>query len=128
MGTNYGFVCLFFGEEDWPRANICCQSSSFCLRKIVPELMCVPVFLCFLYVGYCHSMAWWAVCRSAPRIHCRPKAAEAEHTNLTTMPPGWPLFGNKTVLSTDIIFNRSKFFFFFFFYPEEVYSFNTWPF
>ena len=30
------------------RADIRCQSSSFCLRKIVAELTSVPIFLCFL--------------------------------------------------------------------------------
>ena len=30
------FLCVC--EEDWPWENICCQSSSFCLRKIVTEL------------------------------------------------------------------------------------------
>ena len=72
------FVC----EEDWPWANICCQSSSFCLRKIVPKLTAMPVFLYFLYMGCHHSMAWWAVCRSTPRIWTHePQAAEAEHAN-----------------------------------------------
>ena len=37
-----------FGEEDWPWANICCQSSSI------------------LHVGCYHSMAWRAVCRWHP--------------------------------------------------------------
>ena len=39
---------LFFAEEDWPWANICCQSSSFCLGKILPELTSVPIFLYFV--------------------------------------------------------------------------------
>ena len=51
------FLFIYFGEEDWPWANICCQSSSFCSRNIVPELTSVPVFLYFLYVGYHRSMA-----------------------------------------------------------------------
>ena len=38
----------FFGEEDWPWANICCQSSPFCLRKIRPDLTSMPVFLYFV--------------------------------------------------------------------------------
>ena len=39
-----------------------------------------------------HSMAWQAVCRSTPGIWTsEPWAAEAEHANLTTVPPGWPL-------------------------------------
>ena len=44
-----------------------------------------------LYVGRCHNMAWWAVPRSTPGLWtCEPSAAEVEHANLTTMPPGWP--------------------------------------
>ena len=58
---------VFSGEEDWPCANFCCQSSSFCLRKIVPKLTSVPVFLYFVcgmppqhglmngYVGLCQG-------------------------------------------------------------------------
>ena len=42
------FKSCFSGEEDWPWSNICCQSSSFCLRKIVPELTSVPIFLYFV--------------------------------------------------------------------------------
>ena len=41
--------CFFWGgEEDWPRVNICCQSSSFCLGKIVAELTSAPIFLYFI--------------------------------------------------------------------------------
>ena len=40
---------LFFNEADWPSANIYCQSSSFCLRKIVAELTSVPTFLYFMW-------------------------------------------------------------------------------
>ena len=47
---------FFFPEEDSPWANICCQSSSFCLSKICPELMSVPIFLHFVG-GMQHSMA-----------------------------------------------------------------------
>ena len=44
------FVVVILGsEEDWPWANICCQSSSFCLRKIFLELTSVPIFLYFVY-------------------------------------------------------------------------------
>ena len=72
------FILLFIyflGEEDWPWANICCQSS--------------PI----LHVGHCHSMICLAVSRSVPWIRTRkPWAAEAECVNLTTTPPGWPLF------------------------------------
>ena len=64
---------FFFLEEESPWANIYCQSSST------------------LYMGHCHSMAWWAVCRSAPRIQtCKPQATKVEHRNLTTTPLGCP--------------------------------------
>ena len=36
---------FYFGEDGWPQANVCCQSSSFCLSKIVPKLTSVPIFL-----------------------------------------------------------------------------------
>ena len=39
---------FFPPEEDLPWPNICCQSSSVCLRKIHPELTSVPVFLYFV--------------------------------------------------------------------------------
>ena len=61
---------FFFAEEDGPWANICCQSSSFfCSPKpqyIVVYPSCLPFY--FFYVGRHHSMTWWMVCRSAPRI------------------------------------------------------------
>ena len=66
-------ACLFLLEEDCCWTNICCQSFSI------------------LYVGCWHSMAWWAVCRSMPGMWtCKPWAAEPEHVNLTTTPPGLP--------------------------------------
>ena len=51
LSTPYSFCFLgfFFCEEDWPSAYICCQSSSFCLRKMVPELTSVPILLYFVY-------------------------------------------------------------------------------
>ena len=45
----------------------------------------------FHYVGCCHTMAWWAVLRSMPRIRTsEPWATEIEGANLTTLPQGWP--------------------------------------
>ena len=65
------YLFFFLGEESWPWANIHCQSSSI------------------LYVGCRHSMAWWALCRSAPGVRThKPWAAKVEHANLTTMPLG----------------------------------------
>ena len=62
----------FFGEEDWPWANIC---------AILP-LVCMG-----------DATTAWAdeVCRSVPRIWThKPWAAKVEHANLTSMPPGRP--------------------------------------
>ena len=58
------YLCkiLCFGVLLWGRlalVYVCCQFSSFCLRKIVTKLTSVPIFLYF-YVPCCHSMAWWA--------------------------------------------------------------------
>ena len=39
----------------------------------------------------CHSMAWWAVHRSARRIWTGKPRTEVECTNLTTTLHGWPL-------------------------------------
>ena len=39
---------FLFGEEDFPELTSNCQSSSFCLRKIVPELTSMPIFLYFV--------------------------------------------------------------------------------
>ena len=47
MKNYYYYSCVC--EEDWPWGNICCQSSSFCLRKIVTDLTSVPIFLCFMW-------------------------------------------------------------------------------
>ena len=81
-----------FGEEDWPWANICCQSSSFCLRKIVTEVTPVPIFLYFLYMRCHRSMAWWAVHRSMPGVQTHePQATNPEEVNLTTTSAGQPL-------------------------------------
>lgn len=44
-------------------------------------------------MGCRHSVSWWAVSRSTPRIWTRePWATEVEHMNLTPAPLGQPLF------------------------------------
>ena len=50
-----------FSEEDWPWANICCQSSSFCLRKIIPELISIPICLYFVCGLLPQHVRRWAV-------------------------------------------------------------------
>ena len=47
IGNIFFNFFFFFSEEDWRWANTCCQSSSFCLRKVVAELTSMPVFLYF---------------------------------------------------------------------------------
>ena len=84
---------FFFGEVDWPWANIRCQSSSFFFFSPKPQYIAVYPScrsFYFFYVGCCHSMAWWAVYRSTSSIHtCEPWAATAESMNLTTGPWVW---------------------------------------
>ena len=67
----YAINLLPFAEEDWPWANICAH-------------------LPLLYVwDTCHSVAWWVVCGSVPRIWtCEALAAKAKCVNLTAMPQG----------------------------------------
>ena len=85
IGCHHFFLCVC--EEDWSWANICCQSSSFCLRKIATELTSVPIFLYFVW----GILPQHGLCRSAARIQtCEPRATEMEHMNLITMPQGWP--------------------------------------
>ena len=75
MGHFYIWVTVFprklplasffsFGEDGCPWANICCQSSSFCSRKIVAELTSVPIFLYFVCgtPPQCGSMSGVQVC------------------------------------------------------------------
>ena len=66
-------ITFFFSvKKYWPWANICAN---------------LPLLL---RVGCCHSIAWWAVCRSAPGIWTHePQSVEAECANLTTMLLGW---------------------------------------
>ena len=66
----------------------------FSLLK-APVHSCIPSCksFWFSYVECCHSMDWWVVCRSTPRIRTsKSQAAEAEHVDLTTTPPNWPLW------------------------------------
>ena len=47
---------MLFGEEDWPWANICCQSSSFCFSSQSPSAQ-----LFILVVGQSSSSMWHAI-------------------------------------------------------------------
>lgn len=49
MKSTFIFYLFFVCEEDWPWAHICCQSPSFCLRKIVTELRSMPLFFYFMW-------------------------------------------------------------------------------
>ena len=78
-----------FGKEDWPWANIGCQSSSFCLRKVAPELSSMPIFLYFV----CRMLSQHGLVNGMPVCAqdtnpwiLAPKAGRA---NLTTVPSGW---------------------------------------
>ena len=85
----YLFIYLFC-EEDWLWAVNHCQSSFFRLRKIVAELTSVPVFLYFVY-GMPPEHGLMSSATSMPGVQtCEPWATDAEHMNLTTIPPGQP--------------------------------------
>ena len=85
------FILYFFGKEDWPWANICWESCSFCLRKIVFELTSVANFLYFIYgmLPQHGLMSGELVC--SQDLNPRTPGCQAEHMNFTTMPPGQPL-------------------------------------
>ena len=69
LGKLYGFFS--FGEENWPWANICSQSSSS------------------LYVGCRHSMAWWALlglCLGSKPLNPEPQSRAREPNFYATRP------------------------------------------
>ena len=82
-------LSFFFGEEDWPWANICCQSSSFCLRKIVAELTSVPIF-CFVCGMLPQPGLMNGVWVHAWDSNHWTAGHQSRVLNLTTMPPGGP--------------------------------------
>ena len=78
---------FFFGEEDWPWANICWQSSSFCLRKAGPELTSMAIFLCFVCVS--HGLtSGVGLCLGSEPMHSG--LLKRSTLSLTTTPLGWP--------------------------------------
>ena len=94
------FFFFFFGEGDWPWANICCQSSFFLEEDCCWANICANLPLFCMWEHHA-NVAWWALCRSMPRIQTHiPWATKVEHANLTTMPPGWTQ--NKIFLVEDI--------------------------
>ena len=92
------FICLclllsfFFAEEDWPWPNICCQSSSFCLGKISPELLTpVPIFFYFLSVCvWVAATAWPLTNGVGPHLGTEPRQPKKSPLNLTTRGRGQP--------------------------------------
>ena len=72
------------------------QSSSFCLRKIHPELTSLLISL-YLYVGCCHSIAADKWRRSVPRNELG--STEQSTTNLTTRPQGRPHYESFKIFS-----------------------------
>ena len=70
-------------EEHWPWANICCQSSSFCLRKIVPELTSVPVILYFMWDT---ATVWLGEQRVRPRWGSGPATLRLLKWSVQTEP------------------------------------------
>ena len=91
-----------------------CQSSSFFFSSLKPQYIVVYAScksFQFFYVGCCHSIAWWVVCRSMPRIWTgEPQAAEAERENLTTQPRSWPLISPTFNVIIDSLMSSSLLF------------------
>ena len=74
--VSYSLSCashlfFLFGEEDWPWANICCQSSSFCLGKKSWANICanLPLF------------CMWDAITAWPHKLCVGSCLEPEPTN-----------------------------------------------
>ena len=92
---------FYFPEKDSPWANICCQSFSFCLRKICPEPTSMPVFFYFVCglpppmsgVGLCPGTEPWPLKWSTP--------------NLTARLQGWPLSGIFLILPSKFTRNQT---------------------
>ena len=62
----------------------------FFLRKIIPELTLVPIFLYFvMWDDATARLEEWCVGRS-PDPAVNPRPLKAEYMNLTTKPPGGP--------------------------------------
>ena len=79
--------CSCFAEEDLPWADIYCQSSSFLLRKICPELTSVadlPLFVRELLSQHGH----WQTSNVGPNLGTEPTLPKRSTPNLTTRPPG----------------------------------------
>ena len=83
------FVCVC--EEDWPWANICCQSSSFCLRMIVTELTSTPIFLYFMWDATTACLDKWCYVRAQDlnpwTPGCQSRVHELNHYT-TRLAPG----------------------------------------
>ena len=75
---------FFFAEADLAWANICCQSSSFCLRKRLCQSSAI------LYVVT--TAAWLLVSGVGPCLGSEPRLQKQSAPNLTTRPPGQPLY------------------------------------
>ena len=84
------FYWVFFGEEDWPRTNLGCQSSSFFFPPQSPSTLLYTLVVRPSSTSMWDATTGWLdVCMSAPRIRTvEPWATKAELPNLTTKSPG----------------------------------------
>ena len=92
VATDHKSFIFFFFEEIGPELRSVVNPPLFFFSPRPQYIVAYPSCrsLQFLYVGCRHSMAWWAVCRSVPRIQTsEPQAAEVECMNLNTWPLGW---------------------------------------
>ena len=92
---------FFFPEEDSPWANICCQSSSFCLKKIHPVLcVCASLPLFCMWVAV---TAWPLM--SAVGLHpgTKPGPPKRSMENLTSRPLAGPCLSFKCLHGSEVI-------------------------
>ena len=85
----YFILCVC--KEDWPWANMCANPPLFCLRKIGPELMSLPI-LCFVcgFPPQCGLISSVGPCWD---LNHKPWAAQVERTKLNHYATlGWPQY------------------------------------
>ena len=88
----YGLSCIFFlVRKIGPELTSIASIPPLSLRKIGPELTSMPMFLYLVCTKLPQHDLMSNMCVRAWIQACKPWATKAEHVNLTTKPPGWPL-------------------------------------
>ena len=85
LTSSYLFIYLFLVRKIGPELTSVANLPHFLEKDFHSANICSN--LCLFYVWHCHGVAWGAMCRSETGIQTRePRAAEAEHVNLATVP------------------------------------------